>query len=102
MSRRNHPRSKARRLAEARVEILWEQAKKDAMQGRPDLARERVLSARRMAQRTRTKIPSYINRRICRTCGAVLLASRVRVRNNRSKHIVLTCHNCGTVKRYYF
>jgi ribonuclease P protein subunit RPR2 len=89
-------------LAKARVDILWEQAKKDATQGRPDLARERVLSARKIAQKTRTKLPGYINRRICRTCGSVLFASRVRVRNNRSRHIVVTCQNCGVTKRYYF
>ncbi|MHA2351958.1 MAG: ribonuclease P protein component 4 [Candidatus Thorarchaeota archaeon] len=104
MSRRRHPRAKARRLTQARVDILWEQAKREIESGRPELARQRMLSARRIAQRTRTKIPRHISRRICKTCGTILVPGdtcRVRVRHNRSKHVVVTCLSCGAIKRYY-
>jgi len=105
MSRRKHPRAKARRLAQARVDILWEQAKKEVESGKPEMARLRMLSARRIAQRTRTKIPRHISRRLCKICGTILVPGdtcRVRVRHNRSKHVVVTCLSCGTIKRYYF
>jgi len=104
MSRRRNPRAKARLLTQARVEILWDQAKKDIESDKPDLARQRMLSARRIAQRTRTKLPRHINRRICKSCGTILVAGRtcmVRIRHNRAKHVVVTCTNCGTMKRYY-
>jgi ribonuclease P protein subunit RPR2 len=104
MSRRKHPRIKAKRLTQSRVEILWKLAKKEVEKGRPELARRKMLSARRIAQRTRTKIPSYINRRICKVCGTILVPGdtcRVRIRHNRSKHVVVTCLECGAVRRYY-
>jgi len=104
MSRRRHPRVKAKRLTEARVEILWEQAMKSVSSGRPEIARLQMLSARKIAQRTRTKIPQHINRRICKSCGTILVPGsncRVRVRHNRSKHLVVTCLDCGRVKRYH-
>ncbi|KXH72504.1 MAG: hypothetical protein AM326_11140 [Candidatus Thorarchaeota archaeon SMTZ-45] len=103
MSKRSHPRVKAKRLAEVRVEILWEQAKKAIKSGRPEIARQQMFSARKIAQRTRTKLPQHINRRICRSCGSILVPGdncRVRVRHNRSKHLAVTCLNCGRVKRY--
>ena len=104
MSRRRRPKAKAKRLTHARVDILWEQAKKDAKSGREELAKQRVLSARKIAQKTRTKIPRHISRRVCKACGAVLVPGnncRVRVRHNRSKHVVVTCLSCGATKRYY-
>jgi len=104
MSRRRHPRAKAKALTEARVEILWEQAKKEIELGKPELASQRILSARRIAQRTRTKLPRHISRRICKSCGTILVPGRtcrVRIRHNRAKHVAVTCISCGTMRRYY-
>ena len=104
MSRRKDPRTKARRLSQARVDILWDQAKREAEAGQPDLARQRVLSARKIAQRTRTKIPYHIRRRVCKSCGTILVPGetcRVRVRHNRSRHVTVTCFHCGAIRRYY-
>ncbi|MFW9832648.1 MAG: ribonuclease P protein component 4 [Candidatus Thorarchaeota archaeon] len=104
MNRRRHPRAKTRRLSQARVNILWEHAKREAKAGRPDLARQRIISARRLAQKTRSKIPYHIRRRVCKTCGTLLVPGdtcRVRVRHNRSRHVTVTCLSCGAIKRYY-
>ena len=104
MSRKRHPRTKARHLSQARVDILWEQAKRDAESGEDELARQKMLSARKIAQKTRTKIPYEIRRRMCRKCGTVLVPGnncRVRVRHNRSKHVIVTCLVCGAMRRYY-
>ncbi|MFW9787820.1 MAG: ribonuclease P protein component 4 [Candidatus Thorarchaeota archaeon] len=97
-------RAKAKRLTEARLDILWEQAKRNFEAGRPELARQNMLSARRIAQRTRTQIPRHINRGICKVCGTILVPGdtcRVRVRHNRAKHVVVTCFSCGSMKRYH-
>ncbi|MFX1561027.1 MAG: ribonuclease P protein component 4 [Promethearchaeota archaeon] len=104
MKRRKHPRAKARHLSQARVDILWEQAKRDTEAGKYELARQKILSARKIAQRTRTKIPQLIRRRVCKSCGAILVPGdtcRVRARHNRSKHVTVTCFNCGAIRRYY-
>ncbi|MBY8997272.1 MAG: hypothetical protein KGD60_06030 [Candidatus Thorarchaeota archaeon] len=104
MTRRRAPMAKAKRLTQARVDILWEQAQEHVKSGKPNLARQKMLSARKIAQKTRTKMPRHISRRICKTCGTILVPGdtcRVRVRHNRSKHVVVTCLDCGAVKRYY-
>ena len=104
MSRRSRPREKTKRLAEARVDILWEQARNDAESGLPEQARQKMLNARRIAQRARAKMPRQVNRRICKVCGMVLIPGntcRVRVRHNRGKHVVVSCLSCGATRRYY-
>ncbi|MHA1950477.1 MAG: ribonuclease P protein component 4 [Candidatus Thorarchaeota archaeon] len=104
MTRRSRPRAKARRLTQERVKILWEQAQEEVRGGRPEVAKRHMLSARKIAQKTRTKLPRQMSRRICKSCGTILVpgdSCRVRVRHNRSKHMTVTCLSCGEVKRYY-
>ncbi|MGY5865076.1 MAG: ribonuclease P [Candidatus Thorarchaeota archaeon] len=104
MTRRSKPRAKARRLTQARVKILWDRAREKVREGRPDVARRHMLSARTIARKTRTKLPRHMSRRICKDCGTILVPSdncRVRIRHNRSKHMTVTCLTCGEVKRYY-
>jgi len=91
-------------LTQARVNILWEQAQKEVRSGRPEIARRHMLSARKIAQRTRTKIPRHVSRRMCKACGTILVPGdncRVRVRHNRSRHMTVTCLSCGAIRRYY-
>ncbi|TFG30992.1 hypothetical protein EU527_13485 [Candidatus Thorarchaeota archaeon] len=104
LSKRSYVREKQQRLAQARIEILWIQALQEATK-RPEIAREQMLSARKIARRTRTKIPRHISRRICKKCGTILIPGdtcRLRIRHNRSKHVVVTCTQCNSIKRYYF
>ncbi|MFW9961387.1 MAG: ribonuclease P protein component 4 [Candidatus Thorarchaeota archaeon] len=103
MSKRRYAKEKVHRLAQARIEILWKQALQES-KTRPEIARKQMLSARKIAQRARIKIPREVNRRVCKKCGTILIPGdtcRVRIRHNRSKHIVVTCTECGNVKRYY-
>ncbi|MFW9927532.1 MAG: ribonuclease P protein component 4 [Candidatus Thorarchaeota archaeon] len=104
MTRRSKPRVKARRLTQTRVEILWKQAQIEMNKSRPDVARRHMFSARKIAQKTRTKLPRYMTRRICKTCGSILIPGdncRVRIRHNRSRHMTVTCLVCGSIKRYF-
>ncbi|MFW9844029.1 MAG: ribonuclease P protein component 4 [Candidatus Thorarchaeota archaeon] len=103
MSKRRFAKERVRRLAQTRVKILWHQAIQN-VRSRPDVARLQMLSARKIAQRSRTKIPWYISRQICKQCGVILIPGktcRVRIRHNRAKHMVVTCTECGKIKRYY-
>ncbi len=103
LSKRRFAKERIKRLAHTRVEILWQQALRNA-KTRPEIAKSQMKSARKIAQRSRTKLPWYINRRLCKKCGSVLIPGKnckVRIRNNRAKHMVVTCLECGNVKRYY-
>ncbi|MFX0054455.1 MAG: ribonuclease P [Promethearchaeota archaeon] len=103
MPRRRTKQSETKRLARARIEILWEQASEMAKTDREG-ARRRMQVASRVAQRARIKVPKDIRRKICRQCGMVLIpgeSCRVRMRNNRAKHLTVTCIACGNIARYY-
>ena len=104
VTRRSKPRAKVRRLTEARVKILWDRALEKVREGRSDVARRHMLSARKIARKTRTKLPRNMSRRICKECGTIFVPGdncRVRFRHNRSKHMTVTCLTCGEIKRYY-
>jgi ribonuclease P protein subunit RPR2 len=101
--RRRTRQSEAKRLARARIEILWEQASEIARTDREG-ARRRMQIAARVAQRARIKVPRDVKRRVCRQCGIVLIPGEsclVRMRNNRAKHLTVTCTACGNITRYY-
>ena len=103
MSRRRYAKERTKHLAQTRIEILWQQALRNA-EDRPEIARFQMRSARKIAQRSRTKIPRHISRRFCKQCGSILIpgkSCRIRIRSNRAKHMVVTCTECGKVKRYY-
>jgi ribonuclease P protein subunit RPR2 len=103
LPKRRFAKEKIERLAQARIEILWKQALQES-KVRPEAARKQMLSARKIAQRARIKIPRDINRRVCSECGTILIPGdtcKVRVRHNRSRHVVVTCTECGNIKRYY-
>lgn len=94
-------RAQLRRLAESRIQILWKQAK-DVAKENPDLARDYVSTAKKIAQKARISLPQRITRRICKECNSVLVPGRTvrfRVRNNRSTHLTVTCLHCGAVRR---
>jgi ribonuclease P protein subunit RPR2 len=101
--RKRARQSEAKRLARARVKILWEQASEIAKTD-PEGARQRMHVASRVAQKARIKVPQDIKRRICRQCGMVLIpgeSCRMRMRSNRAKHLTVTCNACGNITRYY-
>ncbi|MFW9862296.1 MAG: ribonuclease P [Candidatus Thorarchaeota archaeon] len=103
MPRRRSKQSETKRLARARIKMLWEHASKIAKTDREG-ARRRMQVASRVAQRARIKVPKDIKRKICRQCGIVLIpgeSCRVRMRNNRAKHLTVTCIACGNIARYY-
>ncbi|MGQ4913104.1 MAG: ribonuclease P protein component 4 [Candidatus Thorarchaeota archaeon] len=101
-SKRRSAKERTVEIARSRVGILWNRAQLEV--DRPDVARRHIQSARRIAQRARIKIPSEMRVMICRKCNTLLVPGRtcrVRVRNNRSKHVTVTCLNCGTIRRFH-
>ncbi|TRO54679.1 ribonuclease P, partial [Candidatus Bathyarchaeota archaeon] len=66
------------------------------------LARKHVFLLRRIAQRTRSKLPPYIKNGICKKCNTPLISgynSHTRINQKREPHIATFCHSCGNITR---
>lgn len=68
----------------------------------PARAQRYVDLARRIAMRTRIRLPRDLRRRICKRCKGFLVpgvTSRTRIRQRRESHVAITCISCGAVTR---
>jgi ribonuclease P protein subunit RPR2 len=91
-----------KQIARQRIEILFWQAKKTAHKN-PTLAAVYVKSARRIAMAARIRLPLEFRRETCKECNALFIHGvncRVRVKQKREPHVVVTCLNCGNYTRY--
>jgi ribonuclease P protein subunit RPR2 len=89
-------------IANQRVEILFEQAKKVAKEN-SELAIEYIGSARRIAMAAKIRLPWEFRRQTCKECNIIFFLGnncRVRVKQKREPHVVVTCLNCGKQNRY--
>ncbi len=89
-------------IARQRIAILFEQAKKVA-KANPEQAAEYIGSARRIAMAAKIRLPLEFRRGTCKDCNALFmhgLNCRVRVKQKREPHVVVTCLNCGKQTRY--
>ena len=106
-------REKIRKIAWERIEILFKGLKRlrdleihsrdiDKM----ELARRRVLFARKIAMRVRKPLPREYRRQFCRSCNSPLIFSdNVRVRlqgSGKGAHVVVTCLTCGRIYGYHY
>jgi len=90
-----------RKIALERIERLMDFAKKHALE-RPEIARQAVLLAMRIAQKARLRIPRRYRLMYCRKCGTPIWSPNtftIRIRSRRSTHITIRCNNCGYIKR---
>ncbi|MFW6117643.1 MAG: ribonuclease P protein component 4 [Thermoproteota archaeon] len=93
---------KAKRIALNRVEKLFSLAR-ELIHSNPELAQRYVDIARKLAMRVRLRLPREYRRQICRQCKRFILPGvncRVRIRQNREPHVVITCLNCGNFMRF--
>jgi ribonuclease P protein subunit RPR2 len=89
-------------IARQRIEILFVQAKKVARND-PKLAAQYIQSARRIAMAAKIRFPLEFRRQTCKECNALFVHSvncRVRIKQKREPHVVVTCLNCGNQTRY--
>ena len=90
-------RSGIKQIARQRIQILFQEAK-NASKSDPQLAMQYVKSARRIAMAARIRLPLDFRRQTCKNCNALLVQGincRVRVKQKREPHVVITCLNCG-------
>jgi ribonuclease P protein subunit RPR2 len=93
--------SSIKQIARQRVQVLFAEAKQV---GRFDskLATQYVESARRIAMAAKIRLPIEFRRQTCKNCNALLFAGnncRVRVKQKREPHVVITCLKCGNQTR---
>lgn len=90
-----------KKIALERIDMLMDFAKKHAVE-RPEVAREAIQLAMRIAQKARVRIPRKHKRMFCRKCGTPFWTPnsfRIRVKDRRSTHLVIKCLKCGYMKR---
>jgi ribonuclease P protein subunit RPR2 len=91
----------AKQIARQRIQILFEQAKQ-VCKTNPQLAMQYTKSARKIAMAAKIRLPVEFKRETCKNCNALLVQGyncRVRIKQNREPHIVITCLNCGNQTR---
>jgi ribonuclease P protein subunit RPR2 len=94
--------SSIKQIANQRIEILFDQAKK-VVKANPKLAAQYIGSARRIAMAAKIRLPTEFRRQTCKECNALFVHGvncRVRVKQKREPHVVVTCLNCGKQTRY--
>jgi ribonuclease P protein subunit RPR2 len=93
--------NETRQIALQRIRTLFELAKENIRE-EPELAQRYVQIARKIAMRTRVKLPVEYRRLICRHCKSFIYPSvncRVRVQQRREPHVAITCLACGKTMR---
>jgi ribonuclease P protein subunit RPR2 len=90
-------RSNAKQIARQRIQVLFQQAAK-VYRDNPQLSRRYVETARKIAMAAKICLPAMYRRQICKSCNMLLVQGdncRVRIKQKREPHVVITCLNCG-------
>ncbi|XP_028415927.1 ribonuclease P protein subunit p21-like [Dendronephthya gigantea] len=105
MKERREEKSLANKEAYTRMNFLY-QASQTVLMENPqnvELSRFYIFTMKNIGQKLLCKIDPSIKRTVCKYCHSVLIpgvTSTVRVRGKREKHVVVTCLDCGTLKRF--
>lgn len=90
-----------KRIALQRVETLFRLAK-ESFKEDPPLAHRYVKIARRIAMGAKVRLPREYRRQVCKYCKDFILPGvncRVRIKQRREPHVVITCSDCGKQTR---
>ncbi len=94
-------RDDIRRIAIQRIQTLFRLAK-ETFHDDPTLTQRYVNLARKIAMAAKIHLPTEYKRQICRHCKSFILPGvncRVRIKQQREPHLVITCLNCGNQMR---
>ena len=94
-------KSAAKQIARQRIQVLFQQAKK-VYRDNPQLSNRYVETARKIAMAAKIRLPTVYRRQICKNCNTLLMQGsncRVRIKQKRESHVVVTCLNCGYQSR---
>lgn len=91
----------ARNIAQERMEYLFGLARSE-FSSNPERSARYVSLARKIGMRHRVRIPAELKRSFCRNCGSLLVQGNNSRTRSKNGYIVITCLNCGSVKRFPF
>jgi len=86
-----------KRIARQRIQTLFRLAIQTHKED-PLLAQRYVDIARRVAMAAKVRLPTEYRRMVCRHCKSFILPGvgcRVRIKQRREPHVVITCLKCG-------
>jgi ribonuclease P protein subunit RPR2 len=89
--------SSTKQIAKQRIRVLFERANA-VYKTNPELSTRYVGTARKIAMAAKIRLPIDFRRRTCKNCNSLLVHGencRVRVRQKREPHVVITCLSCG-------
>ncbi|MEM3571984.1 MAG: ribonuclease P protein component 4 [Candidatus Bathyarchaeia archaeon] len=93
---------KEQEIAKERMSILFRLAN-EVFHENKLLAKRYLDLAKRISMRSKVRIPKEYKIFICKSCGNLLVPGincRVRVRNEKGTIVVMSCLDCGAIKRY--
>jgi ribonuclease P protein subunit RPR2 len=93
--------NETRLIALQRIRILFRLAK-EKIRETPQLSQRYVEIARKIAMRTKLRLPKEYRYAICRHCKKFIYPGvncRVRLQQKRKPHVVKTCLICGKITR---
>jgi len=94
-------KSAAKQIAKQRIQVLFQQAK-NVYKSNPQLSSRYIATARKIAMAAKIPLPTKHKRQICKNCNVLLVPGdncRVRIRQKREPHVVITCLSCGCKTR---
>ena len=90
---------KAQKIALERIKILFKQAQEEFSK-HPERSNRYVTLARKIAMKTKTKIPANLKKRFCKHCYSYLqpgINCRIRTKN---KKVIYYCFKCKKYMRF--
>jgi ribonuclease P protein subunit RPR2 len=91
----------AKQIARQRIQLLFQKAK-SVYRDNPKLSSRYIATARKIAMAAKIPLPTVYKRQICKSCNTLLVQGdncRVRIRQKREPHVVITCLSCGCKTR---
>lgn len=88
-----------RRIAEERIEILFEQAK-TSFKDSPSLSNRYITLARKLSMKYKVSIPKKYKKLFCKKCYKFLQPGKTLRTRIKNKTLVYYCTNCNYIKRY--
>ncbi len=93
-------RKNKKKIAEKRIDILFEEAKKAALRNEINKSDKYVKLARKLGMRHNISLDSKYRRRFCNKCYAYLFPNKTcKVRIER-RTLITHCFKCGTINRF--
>ena len=91
--------SKQKQIAEERVHILFDQARK-IFNDSSSLADKYVNLARKISMRYKVRLPRQYKKLFCKKCYRFLKPGKTLTARTKNKILIYTCKNCGHITRY--